>query len=41
MFVVAIIGTLVILKAAHKFYFKSRWDRQYGSCIDGCIREVK
>ena len=41
MFVSAIIGTLVILKVAHKLYFKDRWDRQYGQCIEGCIREVK
>ena len=41
MFAVAIIGTLVILKVAHKLYFKAHWDKQYGNSIEGCIKEVK
>ena len=38
MFIGAIVGTLVILKVAHSLYFKARWDKQYGECIDGCIK---
>ena len=38
MFVIALIGTLVVLKVAHARYFKKHWDEQYGRSIEGCIK---